>query len=109
VKEKAAEVREEYRQKLRENKRKIKESLQNRPSLLDRHDKAIAVKNAKSNALHKVADAVSDKYKSSIDDDDLFDHKEKLLLGLSNKSGINQKSESKDDNSDQDKYDEFDD
>eukprot|EP01034_Spumella_vulgaris_P027210 gene27210-33901_t len=87
----AAAAREEYREKLRANKAKLTESLKSRPSLLERHDKKIATKTAGLNALRTVADAVASSRdkggkmregNSHRDDNDIFDPKEKILLGL---------------------------
>jgi hypothetical protein len=80
VQERAKQARDEYRQKLRENKAKMQESVKkNRPSLLERHDKDIAMRNARNNALLTVAKTVTDsmgdydeKDGGSDDEDDLF-------------------------------------
>eukprot|EP01033_Poteriospumella_lacustris_P000035 gene35-22_t len=58
--EAAVRAREEYRAKLRENKRRIQESLKNRKSLLQRHDEDMAKKTAVTTALKKVAKTVHD-------------------------------------------------
>jgi hypothetical protein len=75
--EKAKQAREEYRQKLRDNKLKLKESLKSRPSLIERHEKNIATRDASTAALRKVATAVMsagggrrDEGKDDDDDDD---------------------------------------
>lgn len=114
--ERARQAREEYRQKLRDNKRKIEESLKARPSLLERHNKSIAKRDAGMNALQKIAQVVKESNpwdlsddqdsdeedskakhskpssrkdskasttnKSTANADDIFDDKEKLLLGI---------------------------
>jgi hypothetical protein len=58
LEEKAKQAREEYRQKLRDNKNRLKESLKSRPSLIERHEKNIATRDAATSALRKVANAV---------------------------------------------------
>lgn len=68
--ERAARAREEYREQLRANKRKIADSLKNRPSLLQRHDESMATKTASTMALKKVAAVVTSIGKDDDDDDD---------------------------------------
>lgn len=73
--EKSKQAREEYRQKLRENKLRLKESLKSRPSLIERHEKGIATRDAATSALRKVANAVMsvggrEEGKDDDDDDD---------------------------------------
>jgi hypothetical protein len=53
------EAKKEFKRKLRENQEKLNAALQNRPSLLQRHEQTIAAKTAASSALNKVARAVS--------------------------------------------------
>jgi len=54
-----ANAKREYKLKLKENKEKLEKALAVRPSLLQRHEQAIATKQAAANALSKVAKAVS--------------------------------------------------
>jgi hypothetical protein len=93
IQEKAKHARDEYRLKLRENKARMQESVKkNRPSLLERHDKDIAMRNARNNALLTVAKTVTDSMgdydekNGGSDEDDLFgDFKNKRKS--SNRSG----------------------
>lgn len=88
----AAEAREEYRRKLRENKAQIKEKMRNRPTLMERHDLELAKKNAGINALKQVGGAVmadddDDLYGSTtktakVEKSDVFNEREKMILGL---------------------------
>lgn len=71
--ERAAEAREEYRRKLRENKQRLRESLKNRPSLLQRHDESMASKTAATSALKKVARAVHEVEQHYGNDEDDLD------------------------------------
>eukprot|EP01039_Chlorochromonas_danica_P001679 gene1679-1833_t len=81
----AAAAREEYRAKLRENKQRLRESLKNRPSLLERHDQAIANKTAATEALKTLTEVITRK-----DDDDIDD----LEAMLEQKSKANARKES---------------
>lgn len=58
-KERAARAREEFRAKLRDNKQRIRESLKNRPSLLERHDQGVANRTAATEALRTFTQIVS--------------------------------------------------
>ena len=59
------EAKREYQRQLKENKDRLEEVLLNRPSLLQRHERAIAAKSAASSALNKVARAVTSSSSSS--------------------------------------------
>ena len=54
-----ANAQREYKKKLKENRERLNTALRDRPSLLQRHEQAIASKQAASSALNKVAKAVS--------------------------------------------------
>jgi hypothetical protein len=55
AKERAKREKADYEEKLRSNKQRLEESLKARPSLLERHDKSIAVKQATTAGLMKIA------------------------------------------------------
>lgn len=118
AKERAKREKADYAEKLRTNKQRLEESLKARPSLLERHDKSIAVKQATTAGLMKIAqvleggdndefgfgnisDSEDEKDQKAKKDkgkgknavkknapssaklkDDLFDDKEKTLLGM---------------------------
>lgn len=80
--ERVKQAKQEYNQKLRENKRRIEENVKkNRLSLMERLDKDIAVRNARTNALMTVAKAVESAGYGDDDDDDYGEGKDDDSLG----------------------------
>jgi hypothetical protein len=78
----AREKRDEFRQKLRENKAKLAEARARAPSLMERMDMTTAVTAAGNNALTTLKDTMTKGMANDGDCDDLFDDYEKLKLGL---------------------------
>lgn len=75
-------VRREFREQLRANRRRIKEALRKRPSLIERHEQGLARRESLNDSLRKVANVVrSDGSGGKTSDyDDLFDDEEMSKL-----------------------------
>ena len=73
---KAAMAREQYREKLRENRRKITEKLKDRPTLIARHELELRKKAANTTALGTVGKVITESNK------ELFTKEERLRLGI---------------------------
>lgn len=84
------DAKREYKRKLKENQARLDAALRDRPSLLQRHEQAIASKQAASSALNKVAKAVSGGTTSAKkgdttgyeDDFDFFTQEENVKLSV---------------------------
>lgn len=76
IKEHTKSAREEYRARMAANKKRLQEVVNARPSLMERHEQAIAAKTANTKALGTVATAMGG------DDFDLFNEDEALKLGV---------------------------
>lgn len=79
AKEKAAQSRADFAAKWRANQQRLEEAIKRRPSLLDRHDKTVAKRDAANAALQKVAEAVTNNDEDYADD--FLDVKEMIMLG----------------------------
>lgn len=85
AKEQAAQAREQFREALRQNKKRIDEFVKNRPSLIQRHDKDMAMKAAGASGLSRAAEAIRSATSGQGGDDygdDLFEEDEKLVLKM---------------------------
>ena len=69
-------AKNEFKNRLKENKKRLEEVLSNRPSLLERHEQDIAQRTAGTKALSKVATAVGD------GEFDFFNEDEAAKLGV---------------------------
>ena len=91
----AAENARVYKENKKRNQERIRESLAQRPSLIERHDMTIASTAAATTALSKVATVVkpsrdashkniliTDSWRNDLDSDELFDEDEKIQLGI---------------------------
>ena len=76
MKEHVLSARAEYRARRTANKKRLQEVVSNRPSLMERHEQAIASKTANTKALGTVAKAMGS------GDFDLFNEDEALKLGV---------------------------
>lgn len=70
-------ARQQYRERLRENRMKITEKLKDRPTLIQRHEQDMKKKIANSTALTSIATAIGNKK-------ELFNETERIKLGLNN-------------------------
>ena len=75
--EKSAAAKAEFREQLRANRRRIKEALKDRPSLIERHELQMAKRNASSAALRQIAGAIKNGDYSA---DGIFNDEEQAKL-----------------------------
>ena len=78
----AKEARDEFRAKLRENKRRLAEAVARAPTLIERLEQENAKGTAASKALSTVQLAVTSELGKEGEEDDLFDEYERMKLGL---------------------------
>ena len=78
MKEHIKTAKEEFKARMAENKKRLDEVIRNRPSLMERHEQALAAKTANTKALGAVAQAMGN------DDFDLFNEDEAMKLGVLN-------------------------
>ena len=72
---------------MRANRRRIKEALKARPSLIERHEAELVKRDASTRALKKVVDAVraetgNGSFSRTSDYEDLFDEEEKMKMSV---------------------------
>jgi hypothetical protein len=86
----AKDAKQKYREKLKQDQEKIRDSLKSRPSLVGRQQETLEREAAKREALKTVAmtvygdeqDGAGSKWKKLAKSGDLFDESEKAMLGL---------------------------
>ncbi|CAM9478337.1 unnamed protein product [Chrysoparadoxa australica] len=93
----AREANKRFRKSMKENKKRLEEAAENRPTLWERHDEGVRKEAAKRAALGAIANALSEKGKAkgkgkatgkdvmAAGLEGLFDDEEKCLLGIYDK------------------------
>ena len=80
---KSMEARKEFRAQLRLRKQRLLEATKDAPSLIERHDQAIAVSKAHHQALQRLSAAVNvTKSASGAISSDVFSHDERLKISV---------------------------
>ena len=86
VKAKSVEERINFRKLLREKREEIKVSAKNKPSLIERHDAAVAADRAHTSALGRLANAVGAKSEFTSKSLELFSDDEQLKISMRHNS-----------------------